>query len=257
MGWWLSKRQNFQSFDRNSRIFQNAPMYFTRSWRQCMFWIFSSLTRSQFLFLGEFIATTWSFFDFSGGFWKSSLLTVSSVTINDIRACYTSLWIFTNFLLILKSSSTLTWLFVVHLDCFICFLSLFWSSVVCRIIIKSSTWGEDCLKFINVGGDKIEEGMTENIDMQDWQLLTPIEAFVVWVLFSLCILFTIVLNDSIYTHTILSWHSLNRSLSGVWKTGVILLVFHLRSNSDVDPVSCDLSHSFLFDFVEFKYKTSL
>jgi hypothetical protein len=50
---------------------------------------------------------------------------------------------------------------------------------VCRIIIKSSTWGEDCLKFINVGGEKIEDGMTENIDMQDWQLLTPIEAFVV------------------------------------------------------------------------------
>jgi hypothetical protein len=38
-----------------------------------------------------FLVATLSLFNFSGGFWKSSLLTVLSVTINDTRAGYTFL----------------------------------------------------------------------------------------------------------------------------------------------------------------------
>lgn len=187
-------------------------MYFTRNWRQCTTWILSSLTirllttlsHSLSLPLSLFLVTTLSLFNFSGGFWKSSLLTVLSVTINDIRAGYTFLWIFINFLLILKSSSTLTLLFVVPLIVFICFWSLFRSSVVCRIIIKSSCWGEDCLRFIDFTLSDRLEGMTENIDMQDWQLLTPLETFVVWILFSFCIFFVIVFFCLILcTHTVL------------------------------------------------------
>jgi hypothetical protein len=50
-----------------------------------------------------------------------------SVTINDTRAGYTFLWIFTIFLLILKSSSTLTLLFFcVPWLAFTCFFLLFY-----------------------------------------------------------------------------------------------------------------------------------
>lgn len=49
---------------------------------------------------------------------------------------------------------------------------------VIKIVLKSSVWGEDCLKLISVLSNEQLEGMAENIEMQDWRLLYPIDVFV-------------------------------------------------------------------------------